>query len=158
MIYRHAEYYCKYVRSGTLLYIPVCTKYCTKKLLLGGARMVYRHAVGTVLLYCKCVRSGTLLFIPVCTKYCTKKLLLGGAQMIYRDTVCTKCVPSGFSTVMWQGLERCLLWCRVESRLLSNADHGIMVHSNLSAGPFPMLLEGTSNKHVRSMHTILSSP
>ena len=117
--------------------------------------MVYRHAVGTVLLYCKCVHSGTLLFIPVC-KYCTKKLLLEGASMIYRDTVCTKCVPSGFSTVMWQGLERCLLWCRVESRLLSNADHGIMVHSNLSAGPFPMLLEGTSNEHLRSMHTILT--
>ena len=76
--------------------------------------------------------------------------------MIYRHTVRTKCVPSGFSTVMWQGcfiysyvagLKRCLLWCRVKSRLLTNADHGIMVHSNLYAVPIVMLLEGTSDEH-----------
>ena len=56
------------------------------------------------------------------------------------------------------GLKRCHLWCRVESRLLTIADHCIMVHANLSAGPFEMLLEGTSNEHLRSMHTILTQP
>ena len=33
-----------------------------------------------------------------------------------------------------------------------------MVHSNRSAGPFEMLLEGTNNEHLCSMHTILTQP
>ena len=54
----------------TVLFIPVRTVlYCTKKLLLGGAPMIYAlytvHTTKTV--RTKCVPSGTLLFIPVPT-------------------------------------------------------------------------------------------
>ena len=41
--------------------VHTCT-YCTKKLSLGGAWMIYRHTVRT-----NCVPSGTLLFIPLRT-------------------------------------------------------------------------------------------
>ena len=63
----YCTYYqnCTYqVRTQWYTTVHTCTycTYCTKKLLLGGAWMIYRHTVRA-----NCIPSGTLLFIPVLT-------------------------------------------------------------------------------------------
>ena len=124
--------------------------------------MIYRHTVRT-----NCVPSGTLLFIPL--RPVLYQRALAGTSTDDLQTYCMYQVRTKwffYSYFMWQGcfiysyvagLKRCLLWCRLKSRLLTNADHGIMVHSNLYAGPYKMLFEGTTNEHLcSSMHTILT--
>ena len=124
--------------------------------------MIYRHTVRT-----NCVPSGTLLFIPLRTVLYQRAL--AGRSTDDLQTYCMYQVRtewffysyvSGLFYLQLQyvaGLKRCLLWCRVKSRLLTNADHGIMVHSNLYAGPFKMLFQGTTKEHLGcSMHTVLT--
>ena len=128
-LHTYCTYQVRCVPSGTLLFIPVYVLYQDA---LAGRSM------DDLQTYCTYqVRTQWYTTVHLCM-YCTKKFLLGRAWMIYRHTVCT--VPSAYPVA---GLTRCLLWCRVESRLLNNTDPCIIVHSNFSAGPCEMLLEGT---------------